>query len=191
MGRRRSRRSHRRWSSKENGRRYTMTRLLIGLTGGLYRFDLDARWQSSGRCFPASSLWHSPWTLESPRECIALPTTGDFGAVRMRVRRGCPSEPRRASLKDLPAVRLSRARRPSCRSIPFLRQMAGMLCGSAPNRAAYTVPPILAKRSNSCPLSTCLPAAAGPFLHGRGLTMSSASPIPAMVASIWLLRPAP
>ena len=70
-----------------------MTRLLVGLTGGLYRFDLDAGGSPRPGCFPASSLWHSPWTLESLRECTALPTTGDFGTVRMRVRRGCPSEP--------------------------------------------------------------------------------------------------
>jgi hypothetical protein len=152
-----------------------MTRLLIGLTGGLYTFDLVAN------CGPGPGL--------SGVQPIAFAM--DFGAVRMRVRRGCPSEPRRDSSKGRPTVRLSRARRLSCRLIPLLRQMAGMLCGSARNRAAYTVPQIMATRSNSCPLSTCRPAVVGPFLHGRELTMSSASPTPATVACIWLSKPAP
>ena len=189
MGRQRSRHSHRRWSNKENGRRYTMTRLLIGLTGGLYRFDLDAG-GSPRPVLPDVQPMAFAMDPGEPERVYCATYNRDFGAVRMRVRRGCPSEPRRAFSKDRPAVRFSHARRPSCRSIPFLRQMAGTLCGSARNRAAYTVPPIMATRSNSCPLSTCLPGVAGPFLHGRGRTMSSASPT-ATVVSIWLSRPAP
>jgi hypothetical protein len=74
-----------------------MTRLLIGLTGGLYTFDLNAS-DGPGPVLPASSRLHSLWARASLRECIALPTTGDFGAGKMRVRRGCASDPRRASL---------------------------------------------------------------------------------------------
>jgi hypothetical protein len=142
-----------------------MTRLLFGFTGGLYRFDLDAS-GGPGPVLPGVQPMAFAMDPRSQPERSALLTTGDFGAVRMRVRRGCPSEPRRASLKDRPAVRLSRARRPSCRWIPFLRQMAGMQGGSARSRAAYTVPWIMATRSNSCPLSTCLQVRVGSFHHG-------------------------
>jgi hypothetical protein len=167
-----------------------MTRLLIGLTGGLYRFDLDAS-GGPGPVLPGVQPMAFAMDPREPARVYCATYNRGLWRSEDAVRRGCPSEPRRAFSKDRPAVRFSRARRPSCRSIPFLRQMAGMLCGSARNRAAHTVPLIMATRSNSCPLSTCLPARAGPFLHGRGLTMSSASPTQATVACTWLSRPAP
>jgi hypothetical protein len=138
-----------------------MTRLLIGLTGGLYRFDLDAS-GGPGPVLPSVKSMAFAIDPREPARVYCATYNRGFGAVRMRVRRSCRSEPRRAFSKDRPAVRFSRARRPSCRSIRFLRQMANMLCGSARNRAAHTVPLIMATRSNSRPLSTCLPARAGP-----------------------------
>jgi hypothetical protein len=159
-----------------------MTRLLIGLTGGLYRFDLDAG-GGPGAVLPGvQPMAFAMDPGEPARAYCATYNRGlwrseDAGETWLPV--GTPQ----GFLGGRPAVRLSCARQPSCRSIPFRRQMAGMLFGSARSRAAYTVPPIMATRSNSCPLSTCLPARAGPFLHGRGLTMSSASPAPATVAA--------
>ena len=166
-----------------------MTRLLIGLTGGLYTFDLVASRQRS--VLPGVQPMAFAMDPSEPERVYCATYNRGLWRSEDAGTTCCLSEPRRASSKGRPTVRLGRARRPSCRSIPFLRQMAGMLCGSARSRAAYTVPPIMATRSNPCPLSTCRPAGVGPFLHDRGLTMFSASPTPATVACIWLSKPAP
>jgi hypothetical protein len=95
------------------------------------RFGCECRSRARASRRPADGIRHGP--SEHGRVYCAT-YNRDFGAVRMRVRRGCPSEPRRASSKVRPTVRLSRARRLSCRSIPLLTQSLDL-----PSRSGYLV----------------------------------------------------
>src|SRR5579859_6633741 len=167
-----------------------MTRLFIGLTGGLYRFDLDA---GRGPRPVLPGLQPMAFAMdpgEPARVYCATYNRGlwrsdDAGQTWLPV--GTPQ-----GFFNGPAGGAIQPRETTFVSVDRVPQADGrLLCGSEPNRAAYTVPPIVATRSSSRPLSTCLPAVPGPFLHGRGRTMSNASPTPATVASIWRSRPAP
>ena len=147
-----------------------MTRLLIGLIGGLYTFDLVASRQRS--VLPGVQPMAFAMDPSEPERVYCatynrgLWRSEDAGTTWLPVRNPAGLL-RRADRRCDWAAR----RRPSCRSIPtLLRRMAGMLVwvGTEPSRL-YRSTDHGDTALNSCPRSTCRPAVAGPFLHGRGL----------------------
>jgi hypothetical protein len=167
-----------------------MTRLLIGLTGGLYTFDLVANCGPGPGLSGVQPIAFAMDPSEPARVYCATYNRGlwrseDAGETWLPV--GTPQ-----GFFEGPTDGAIEPRETTFVSVDPIAQADGRhAVWSARNRAAYTVPQIMATRSNSCPLSTCRPAVVGPFLHGRELTMSSASPTPATVACIWLSKPAP
>lgn len=164
-----------------------MTRLLIGLTCGLYTFDLDASCglgpvlpgvqpmafavdpSEHGRVYCATynqGLWRSEDAGETwlpagtPQGFFDGPTDGEI------------------ELRETTFV-----------SVDPVAQADGhhaVWVGTEPSRLYRSTDH--GDTFELASLSTCRPAVAGPFLHDRGLTMSSASPTPATVAYIWLSR---
>jgi hypothetical protein len=150
-----------------------MTRLLIGLTGGLYTFDLIA---SGGQRPVLPGVQPMAFAIdpsEHRRVYCATYNRGlwrseDAGETWLPV--GTPQ-----GFFEGPTSNAIGPRETTFVSVdPVAQEDDQHAVWAARKRAAYTVPPIMATRSNSSPLSTCRPAVAGPFLHGRGLTMSSA-----------------
>jgi hypothetical protein len=167
-----------------------MTRLLIGLTGGLYRFDLDA----SGGPGPVLPGVQPMAFAMDPREparvyCATynrgLWRSEDAGETWLPV--GTPQ-----GFFKGPTGGAIQPRETTFVSVDPVPQTDGrhaVWVGTEPSRSYRSTD--YGDTFELVSALACLPARAGPFLHGRGLTMSSASPTQATVACTWLSRPAP
>ena len=166
-----------------------MTRLLIGLTGGLYRFDLDADGDPGPALPGVQPMAFAMDPGEPARVYCATYNRGlwhseDAGETWLPV--GTPQ-----GFFERPAGGAIESRETTFVSVDPIPQADGrhaVWVGTEPSRLYRST-----DHGDTFELVSDLDLpsrAAGPFLHGRGLTMSNASPTQAMVACTWLSKPA-
>jgi hypothetical protein len=167
-----------------------MTRLLIGLTGGLYAFDLDA---SGGPGLGLPGIQPIAFAMdpsEPARVYCATYNRGlwrseDAGGTWLPV--GTPQGFFEGSTGG--AIEPHETTFVSVDPVPQADGWHAVWVGTEPSRLYRST-----DHGDTFELVSTLDLpsrTSWSFPPGRGLTMSSASPIPATVACIWLSRPAP